>query len=124
MLSGSTRPGLEGSRLAGSRLEGTSHAALPRPVLSNCNRRLAGGCQSDSARKETAAWVEGGETPRPPLEQSGSRPDGGGGRHRPAASSRDKARCVPAEVHHYFKGLGLLVRSQAFKVEIEVAFLK
>jgi hypothetical protein len=46
-------------------------------------------------QKETAAWVEGGGTPRPPLEQSGSRPDGGGGRHRPAASSRSNAGSVP-----------------------------
>ena len=47
-------------------------------------------------QKETAAWVEGGGTPRPPLELGGSRPDGGGGRHRPAASSRDDAWGVPA----------------------------
>lgn len=61
-------------------------------------------------QKETAAWVEGGETPRPPLEQSGSRPDGGGGRHRPAASPRVRCRlrtnarstCIRAVTAQYF----------------------
>jgi len=46
--------------------------------------------QNQSARKSdkrNSGLGGGGETPRPPLEQSGSRPDGGGGRHRPAAST-------------------------------------
>ena len=75
-------------------------------------------------QKETAAWVEGGGTPRPPLELGGSRPDGGGGRHRPAASSRDDAEFVPAEGVHSFSDLTITISPLSFIVEIEVSFLK
>ena len=86
--------------------------------------RTTGGCNSPSKQKETAAWVEGGETPRPPLEQSGSRPDGGGGRHRPAASRVRYAASVPTHAPNKIVGLRPTISVLHFISEMQVSFLK
>jgi hypothetical protein len=74
--------------------------------------------------KETAAWVEGGGTPRPPLEQSGSRPDGGGGRHRPAALSPRNAPFIPTLGVPVIEALERWISGQPFIREIGLSFLK
>ena len=125
LAAGAHRPGL-GGRISPEDPE----EPLPAQTLSThgptFRHRLRHACDSHvrERQKETAAWVEGGGTPRPPLEQSGSRPDGGGGRHRPAASSRDDAEFVPADPIHRFGDLTITISQASFIVEIEVSFLK
>jgi hypothetical protein len=109
----------------GSRAPVVGASQLVRPWPLAClSRQNAGQKRRVLLEKETAPWVEGGGTPRAPLEQSGSRPDGGGGRHRPAASSPYVARSIPARGPSRFSGLYGSISGPPCIHEIWVSFLK
>jgi len=74
--------------------------------------------------KRNSGLGGGGETPRPPLEQSGSRPDGGGGRHRPAASPWRYAAAMPIHVPQSIEQLVPTLELLHFSYEMQVSFLK
>jgi len=74
--------------------------------------------------KRNSGLGGGGGTPRPPLEQSGSRPDGGGGRHRPAASTHIQARPVPIDASSESDALCAAFAVAQFISEMYVSFLK
>jgi len=77
-----------------------------------------------SRTKRNSGLGGGGETPRPPLEQSGSRPDGGGGRHRPAASPWTYAAAMPIHVPQSIEQLVPTLELLHFSYEMQVSFLK
>jgi hypothetical protein len=96
-------------------------SAPPEANVRGCcsPRRLQG-----KLTKRNSGLGGGGETPRPPLEQSGSRPDGGGGRHRPAASRGKPAGVVPILLPCAFVRLAPILAVLHFSYENQISFLK